>query len=75
MQWRIVDSCRAYDSPRVGLRVDDVELPSGARIEPHVIEFPKPSVRPFATDELGQQLHQLPATTTPALRNRMVYDP
>jgi len=56
MQWRIHGSRRVYDSPWVGLRIDDVELPSGTRIDHHVIEFPKPSVGAIVTNDVGRIL-------------------
>jgi len=56
MQWRVQGSRRVYDSPWVRLRIDDIELPSGSRIDHHVIEFPKPSVGAIVTDEVGHLL-------------------
>lgn len=50
MRWTVHGSRSVYDSPWVNVRVDDVELPSGARIAHHVIDFPKPSVGAVVTD-------------------------
>jgi 8-oxo-dGTP pyrophosphatase MutT (NUDIX family) len=50
MRWTVHSRRSVYDSPWVNVRVDDVELPSGARIAHHAVEFPKPSVGAVLTD-------------------------
>jgi 8-oxo-dGTP pyrophosphatase MutT (NUDIX family) len=56
MRWTVHGTKVMYDSPWVRVRLDDVELPSGAHIDHHVIEFPKPSVGAVVTDDLGRML-------------------
>jgi 8-oxo-dGTP pyrophosphatase MutT (NUDIX family) len=56
MRWKIHSTKPIYDSPWVRLRVDDVELPGGQRIEHHVLEFPKPSVGAVVVDSAGRIL-------------------
>jgi 8-oxo-dGTP pyrophosphatase MutT (NUDIX family) len=51
MPWTVHGSSSIYASPWVNLRLDDVELPSGARVDHHVVEFPKPSVGAVVTDD------------------------
>jgi 8-oxo-dGTP pyrophosphatase MutT (NUDIX family) len=55
-RWTINDTREIYDSPWVRLRVDDVTLPSGLRVDHHVVEFPKPSVGTVVTDADGRIL-------------------
>lgn len=54
MRWTVHGSRNIYTSPWVDVRLDDVELPSGLRVDHHVIEFPKPSVGAVVTDENGR---------------------
>jgi 8-oxo-dGTP pyrophosphatase MutT (NUDIX family) len=49
-RWRVASSQRVYTSPWVEVYVDDVELPSGAHIDHHVIKFPRASVGTVAID-------------------------
>lgn len=51
MRWTVYGSRNVYTSPWVNIRLDDVELPTGLRLNHHVIEFPKPSVGAVVTDE------------------------
>ena len=51
MRWTVHGSRSVYCSPWVNVRLDDVELPSGTRVDHHVIEFPKPSVGAVVTDD------------------------
>jgi 8-oxo-dGTP pyrophosphatase MutT (NUDIX family) len=50
MRWKVHGTREIYDSPWVRLRLDDVTLPSGLRLDHHVIEFPKASVGAVVTD-------------------------
>lgn len=51
MRWTVHGSRSVYSSPWVNIRLDDVELTSGTRVDHHVIEFPKPSVGAVVTDD------------------------
>lgn len=55
-RWNVHSTHEIYDSPWVRLRLDDVTLPSGSRVDHHVIEFPKPSVGSVVTDADGRIL-------------------
>lgn len=44
MEWTVHGARRVYDSEWVGLELVDVELPSGARFEHHVVRVPRQSV-------------------------------
>jgi 8-oxo-dGTP pyrophosphatase MutT (NUDIX family) len=56
MRWQVRGTREIYDSPWVRLRVDDVTMTSGQRVDHHVIEFPKPSVGAVVTDDAGRIL-------------------
>jgi 8-oxo-dGTP pyrophosphatase MutT (NUDIX family) len=56
MRWQVRGSREVYKSPWIKLRIDDVELPSGRRIDHHVIDFPKPSAGAVVIDQLGRIL-------------------
>ncbi|WP_194927895.1 NUDIX hydrolase [Catenulispora pinisilvae] len=55
-RWTVHGTREIYSSPWVCLRSDDVTLPSGLRVDHHVIDFPKPSVGAAVTDTDGRIL-------------------
>lgn len=50
MRWTVHGESIVYDSPWVGLRLADVELPDGRRFDHHVIRMPRPAAGVVVAD-------------------------
>lgn len=50
MRWVEHGERSVYDSPWVGLRLTDVEVPGGERFEHHVVRLPRPAAGCVVTD-------------------------
>ena len=53
MRWTVHGESVIYDSPWVGLRVADVELPDGRRFDHHVVRMPRPAAGVVVTGDHG----------------------
>jgi 8-oxo-dGTP pyrophosphatase MutT (NUDIX family) len=53
MRWTVHGETSLYDSPWVGLRLADVELPDGRRFDHHVVRMPLPAAGVVVTGERG----------------------